>query len=527
MRERSSSGKRTSPKSRSRSLAPRFGRFARMPSLTQPARRVEEVYGLREMIQYDASFVLLGNGVCPPVATGGPRIEDVNGEYQQVFAVVATELTRRHIDNPITYGSLWDWYGRWSTGDLPSYQSRRVFVGELISPLVNRIRTGRVEEVQPTGWQRIDRTVGELRDRLASARNEEQFQAIGLLGRDTLISLAQAVHVSKKHPALDGVEPSSSDGKRKLEAYFAKELADGSNEEARWRIVDEHGVFEGFTRILDFYHAAQHLSMAAEHLFGKASAKADRWYRSWRHKLRHTPNAVAGLIPLPFLPPSQTPKTIGTLSPGDHRNGLLSQQPGQNGIRWLSRLGLDHLQWPCGGRRQDHRRPPTQTQRHAMDPPRRSADPQPTSPGAIETMGCFLELVSPADHAHNNPEKGSVKTRLHPFLRHDGTDLCEKRSCYSHLEHGDQVELAREFASKLTSAGGERLPYTLAVHRGRGENPHAHLMISERANDGVAGRGAVVPALRGRGTWNLRAVLQRHDGRVPAHLRRPATHLRW
>ena len=123
-----------------------------------------------------------------------------------------------------------------------------------------------------------------------------------------------------------------------------------------------------------------------------------------------------GLDPLPFLPPSQTPKTIGPLSPGDHRNGLLSQQPGQDGIRWLSRLGLDHLQWPCGGRRQDHRRPPTQTQRHAMDPPRRSADPQPTSPGAIETMGCFLELVSPADHAHNNPEKGSVKTRLHPLL---------------------------------------------------------------------------------------------------------------
>ena len=71
-------------------------------------------------------------------------------------------------------------------------------------------------------------------------------------------------------------------------------LADGKRE--IWRIVDECDVFEGFTRILDFYHAAQHLSMAAEHLFGKASAKADRWYRSWRHKLRHTPNGVAGLI---------------------------------------------------------------------------------------------------------------------------------------------------------------------------------------------------------------------------------------
>ena len=36
--------------------------------------------------------------------------------------------------------------------------------------------------------------------------------------------------------------------------------------------------------------------------------------------------------------------------------------------------------------------------------------------------------------------------------------------------------------------GGERLPYTLALHRGGpdGENPHAHLMFSERGNDGIA-----------------------------------------
>ena len=58
---------------------------------------------------------------------------------------------------------------------------------------------------------------------------------------------------------------------------------------AIWHTVDQQSVFDGFTRILDFYHAAHHLSKAAEHLFGKASAKADRWYRSWRHKLRHEP----------------------------------------------------------------------------------------------------------------------------------------------------------------------------------------------------------------------------------------------
>ena len=47
------------------------------------------------------------------------------------------------------------------------------------------------------------------------------------------------------------------------------------------------------------------------------------------------------------------------------------------------------------------------------------------------------------------------------------------------LNEGQRRELASGFAAGVTE--GERLPYTLAVHRGDGENPHAHLMISERA----------------------------------------------
>jgi len=90
-----------------------------------------------------------------------------------------------------------------------------------------------VEEMQPTGWQRVDRGVGEARDRLALAGNEEQFQAVGLLCCEILISLAQAIYVQERHPPLDGTEPSSSDAKRMLEAYIAVELAGGANEEAR------------------------------------------------------------------------------------------------------------------------------------------------------------------------------------------------------------------------------------------------------------------------------------------------------
>ena len=51
------------------------------------------------------------------------------------------------------------------------------------------------------------------------------------------------------------------------------------------------------------------------------------------------------------------------------------------------------------------------------------------------------------------------------------------------LNEEQRRELASGFAKRMTE--GERLPYTLAVHRGDGENPHAHLMFSERANDGI------------------------------------------
>jgi len=167
------------------------------------------------------------------VATGGPKINDVNSDYQGLYATVAADLARRRIDNPILFGSLWDWYGRWSSGDMPTWQSRRTYISELINPVINRIRTGRPDEVVPTGWTRVDRVVDQLRDDLSRATTEEQFQGVGLLGREVLISLAQAVYDRERHPPLDEVEPGRTDAKRMLEAYIAVELAGGANEEAR------------------------------------------------------------------------------------------------------------------------------------------------------------------------------------------------------------------------------------------------------------------------------------------------------
>jgi hypothetical protein len=172
------------------------------------------------------------------VATGGPRIDVVKGDYSRTYEEVAIGLNELGIENPNPYSDLWEWYGRWSGGDLPSYQSRRLFIAEMFNPLIAHLRSrasglSAGAEQEPTGWPKVDRTIGEIRKRVAEAQNEEQFQAVGLLCREALISLAQSVYDPAKYPTLDGVQAAPTDAKRMFDAFMAVELAGDSLEFAR------------------------------------------------------------------------------------------------------------------------------------------------------------------------------------------------------------------------------------------------------------------------------------------------------
>jgi hypothetical protein len=170
------------------------------------------------------------------VATGGPRINQVNAEFGKKYDEVAEELASRRVKSRFPYRDLWQWYERWSSGDMPSWQSRRNFVNDLADEIILNIReasAGIVAAHEPTGWKRVDRTVTEARKRLESATTEEQFQAVGLLCREILISLAQAVFDPERHRTLDGVRASDTDAKRMLEAYIAVEFAGSGNEHTR------------------------------------------------------------------------------------------------------------------------------------------------------------------------------------------------------------------------------------------------------------------------------------------------------
>ena len=86
-----------------------------------------------------------------------------------------------------------------------------------------------------TGWQRVDRTLGRIRELLATASTEEHFQEVGVLCREGLISVAQAVFDPRQHPPLpnDNTDASDTDVKRMLARYVAVEHYGASGQEVR------------------------------------------------------------------------------------------------------------------------------------------------------------------------------------------------------------------------------------------------------------------------------------------------------
>jgi hypothetical protein len=177
-------------------------------------------------------------GLMIAVATGGPRIEQKNAEYSERRLTLAQALQRSGHRDPNPFSDLWQWYGRWSSGDLPSYQSRRDFVASIYQPLLESLaglvaRRPSEPESEPTGWTKVDRTVQKIVQLAGSSHEEEDFQTVGLLSRECLISLAEAVYDPARHAKADSVAPSRSDAARMLEGYFGAEYEGSSHEVLR------------------------------------------------------------------------------------------------------------------------------------------------------------------------------------------------------------------------------------------------------------------------------------------------------
>ena len=172
------------------------------------------------------------------VSTGGPSIKEKNDEYKERQESIREKLKVLGKKNPNSFEDLWDWYGRWKSGDLPTYQSRREYVRKVYDSLLKELAGTTIlgssePSREPTGWEKVDRIVDGIINKLEQAKSEEDFQTVGLLCREALISLAQAVYDPIKHKSSDGVQPSKTDADRMLEAYFAAEFSGAKNEALR------------------------------------------------------------------------------------------------------------------------------------------------------------------------------------------------------------------------------------------------------------------------------------------------------
>ena len=173
------------------------------------------------------------------VATGGPQIKDEDTRYKRLQIQIEQDCKKLNLTYNNTFDSLWDWYGKWKA-DFPTYHERRVFISELFAPtlayfdeeeIINNIDTF----IKLDDWERIKRTVIKIKRDSNNAKDEEDFQRIGLLCRDVIISLAQAVYNPTKHGTADenGVIIGNTDAVRMIGNYISKELPGSSNDELR------------------------------------------------------------------------------------------------------------------------------------------------------------------------------------------------------------------------------------------------------------------------------------------------------
>ena len=209
---------------------------------------------LRREIEQQAALMVA-------VATGGPRIEDRQNEYRARRAAVRDELRSRGLEDPNPHRDLWAWYGHYSANLSPAqggYGARRRYVSELYGPLIDALEhldeRALGTELQPpeTGWGRVDHQLAQLRERYAAAETIEDIQAVGLLCRDVLRSLADATFEESYVPA-GGDLPGEADAVARVGLVVDTHASGSGGREIR-KIIKAH---------LDLANAVQHDQQAS------------------------------------------------------------------------------------------------------------------------------------------------------------------------------------------------------------------------------------------------------------------------
>jgi hypothetical protein len=170
------------------------------------------------------------------IGMGEARIQECDDDYILRHEELKDSFESWQLDYSIPYEDLWDWY-KYYRDNIGTYAERRKYLSELFEPLVKTFAETLPDPLitprEPTGWERVDRALRKARGKLSTGVNEEDFQEIGLLCREILISLAQEVYNPDIHKTYDGVSPSDTDASRMIIAFLSHVVGGKSNETKR------------------------------------------------------------------------------------------------------------------------------------------------------------------------------------------------------------------------------------------------------------------------------------------------------
>lgn len=71
-------------------------------------------------------------------------------------------------------------------------------------------------------------------------------------------------------------------------------LCDGAR--SLWTYLDDNPRYDDYEKLVDYHHTTEHLSKAAEAVFGKGSRKAQNWYDKYRWNLKGEDGGAAGVL---------------------------------------------------------------------------------------------------------------------------------------------------------------------------------------------------------------------------------------
>lgn len=168
-------------------------------------------------------------------ATGQKQIQKVNDKFGILWRKAKQRLQCIGREFPFDFENLWDWFHFYKS-NFSTYAERRHFLSEEFKPIIGAFLEASLilpKQLEPTGWDLVDRGLSKARAALLNGKHEEDFQTVGLLCRETLVSLGQAVYDPNIHPSFDGVDISETDFKRQIEAYIACILKGSKHENLR------------------------------------------------------------------------------------------------------------------------------------------------------------------------------------------------------------------------------------------------------------------------------------------------------